>query len=130
MKNNGQVMLITVLTLSGTILGATAIAGLLMLYQIRQTSDVINSTKAIFAADAGMAWRLYKFFKADGQACKNCPDGGACPQPDFTNSASFQSTCQEVISSTTQSVTFRSNGNAFKNNRAFELVFTRELPGP
>ncbi len=123
-------MLITVLVLSGTLLGATAIAGLLMLYQIRQTSDVINSTKAIFAADAGMEWRLYKFFKADGQTCKDCPNGAACPQPAFSNSASFQSTCSEQLSSTTQSVTLRSNGNAFKNNRAFELSFTRQVSAP
>lgn len=123
-------MLITVLVLSGTLLGATAIAGLLMLYQIRQTSDVINSTKAIFAADAGMEWRLYKFFKADNQTCKDCPDGAACPQPVFTNGASFQSTCSEQLSGTTKTVTFRSNGNASKNNRAFELSFTSEAPAP
>src|SRR3989338_10873566 len=77
----GQIMLLTVLALSGTILGATTIAGLLMVYQIRQSNDIVNSTKAIFAADAGLEWRLYKFFKFDSQACKDCPDGGACPQP-------------------------------------------------
>lgn len=128
--NHGQVMLITVLVLSGTLLTATTIAGLLMLYQIRQTTDVINSTKAVFAADAGMEWRLYKFFKADEQVCKNCPDGGACPQPIFANDASFQSACLEQRSTSTQNVILRSKGNVFKNNRAFELNFTRDLPNP
>lgn len=129
-QNSGQVMLITVLALSGALLGATTISGLLMLYQIRQTADVVNSTKAIFAADAGLEWRLYKFFKTDSQTCKDCPDGGQCPQPTFANNASFQSTCQEQIFGAEQNITLRSVGKAFKNSRALELVFTRSLPAP
>ena len=58
-NENGQVMLITVLALGGILLGATAIGGLLMTYQIRQSSDITNSTKAIMAADAGIEWALY-----------------------------------------------------------------------
>ena len=46
-------MLLAVLTLGATMLGATTIAGLLMVYQIRQTTDFENSAKAVFAADAG-----------------------------------------------------------------------------
>jgi hypothetical protein len=55
-------MLITVLSLGGTILGATAIAGLLMLYQIRSATDFANSAKAVFAADAGTEWAQYNYF--------------------------------------------------------------------
>ena len=55
-------MLIAVLTLGGAILGATTLAGLLMLYQIRATTDTENSAKAIFAADAGVNWALYSYF--------------------------------------------------------------------
>ena len=46
-------MILTVLALGGAVLGATTVAGLLMLYQLRQTSDMANSARAIFAADAG-----------------------------------------------------------------------------
>ncbi len=66
-KNNkqarsGQVMLLTVLIVSGTILGATSIAGILMLNQIRQSINVEHSLRAIFAADAGLEWQLYNNF--------------------------------------------------------------------
>ena len=58
----GQVMLLTVLAISGTLLGATTIAGLLMVYQLRQSVDAGISARAIFAADSGLEWGLYKFF--------------------------------------------------------------------
>lgn len=64
-KNNGQVMLLAVLVLSGTILGATTIAGLLMLNQIWQATNVGHSTQAIFAADTGVEWELFKLFQPD-----------------------------------------------------------------
>src|SRR3989344_7426978 len=99
-NKRGQVMLITILAISGTILGATAIAGLLMLYQIRQSTDIASSAKSVYAADSGIEWRLYKFFKTDGQVCNDCPDGGVCPQPGFSNNANFQASCESAAPST------------------------------
>jgi hypothetical protein len=58
-SQSGQAMLLAVLTIGATMLSATTIAGLLMLYQIRQTIDFGNSAKAVFAADAGTEWALY-----------------------------------------------------------------------
>ena len=55
-------MILTVLALGGTILGATAIAGTLMLYQLRQAKDTESSTEAIYNSDAGMECGLYQFF--------------------------------------------------------------------
>jgi hypothetical protein len=74
-------MLLTVLALGGTILGATTIAGLLTVYQIRQTSDIANSAKAFAAADAGIEWGLYQFFKP--------PPGGTATAPVFSNGILF-----------------------------------------
>src|SRR3989344_3151027 len=75
-KNNaGQTMILTVLTLGGTLLSISLVAGLLILFQIRQSGDLANSTKALFAADAGVEWYLqhkgllihpYTFKSADG----------------------------------------------------------------
>ena len=62
MNKKGQVMILTVLIVSGTILGATTIAGILMLNQIRQATNVEHSLQAIFAADAGLEWELYNNF--------------------------------------------------------------------
>jgi len=120
----GQVMLITVLALSGTILGATAIAGLLMVYQLRQSNDVINSNKAIFAADSGLEWRLYRFLKVDGQICNPECDGGgsgACPKPTFGNGADFKTTC-ELLGGATTTVKVKATGAAGNSSRAFEIV--------
>ena len=116
----GQIMLLTVLALSGTILGATTIAGLLIVYQIRQSSDIVNSTKAIFAADAGLEWRLYKFFKFDSQACKDCPDGGACPQPSFGNGVSLQTACEVAEGGAATKI--KSTGTSVNASRALEIV--------
>ncbi len=61
----GQVMLLAVLVISGTILGATTIAGMLMLNQLRQATNIGLSMQAIFAADTGIEWELFKLFKPD-----------------------------------------------------------------
>lgn len=55
-------MLLTVLIISGSILGATTVAGLLMIHQIRQTTNVIDSLQAVYAADTGLEWKLYNSF--------------------------------------------------------------------
>jgi hypothetical protein len=54
-------MILTVLMLGGTLLGATTIAGLLMLFQVRQAADIASSAKAFFAADSGIEWAWYQF---------------------------------------------------------------------
>lgn len=56
-------MILTVIMLGGLILTATAIAGLLTIYQIRQSNDAVNSTRAFFAADAALEWQLFKSYK-------------------------------------------------------------------
>ncbi len=78
-------MLLTVVLLSGIILGTTAISGTLMLNQLRQATNATDSQEAIFAADTGIEWELYKRFKD-----KNYP------QPLMGNGAIF-----ETASSTT-----------------------------
>lgn len=102
--NSGQVMLLTVLILGGTILSASTIAGYLMTLKIRASSDIANSAKAIFAADAGVEWELYKQFK-----------NSEYPKPLFSNNADFTS------SNDGQNV--KSTGQASNSFRAFEIEF-------
>ena len=85
-NKKGQVLLLTTLTIGGVLLGATAIAGFLMVYQIKQTADLANSGKAIFAADTGIEWGLYQFFKP----------GSSRAAPAFSNGATFTATCSPV----------------------------------
>ena len=57
-------MLLAMIALGGAILGATTIAGILITYQIRATTDTKNSAKAIFAADSAVEWALYDYYCA------------------------------------------------------------------
>ncbi|MDP3999740.1 MAG: hypothetical protein Q8P76_04110 [bacterium] len=133
MRNErGQVMLLTVLLLSGTILSATTIAGLLMLYQIRQATDIANSTKAIYAADTGIERRVYDIFLDPDGLCSLSE-----PSLDGTldNGAAFQVACDKQTQtnadgSKTETITIRSTGNANKNYRALETVLARDIPPP
>ncbi len=128
-------MLLTVVILSGLLLSASTIGGLLMLYQIRQSADIANSSKAIYAADSGLEWRLYKFFK-DGAKCLDCPDGQNCTQPSFSNDAAiFQASCVLQSStladgSTEDDLTVKATGEASRNYRALETTFSRVTPPP
>ncbi len=54
-------ILITIL-MGGLILSATAIAGLLMFYQLQQTSNTAASGMAIFAADAATESALESYY--------------------------------------------------------------------
>ena len=98
----GQVMLSTVLVIGGLLLGASSIAGLLMVYQLRQTSNAINSTKAIFAADTGIEWELYVMLKDPNY-----------PKPAMTNQSDFSTTVYGTS-------TVRSVGTSGNSSRAFE----------
>lgn len=84
-KTEGQVLLITVLVLGGSILGATTIAGLLLSYQIRQATDLVNSGKAIYAADAGLEWGKLLYFNSSTAMSRG--------QPSMNNGTNFTVTC-------------------------------------
>lgn len=90
----GQLMLITVLILGGTILGASAIAGLITTYRIRQSSDAKDSAIAIFAADAGLERAFYRCFK---QVPANCSD--------------FDSSSDQLSNGSSYSVTYATVGS-------------------
>ncbi|MEK7624297.1 MAG: hypothetical protein AAB404_01020 [Patescibacteria group bacterium] len=103
-RDTGQVMLLTTLVVGGLLLGASAIAGLMMVYQIRQSSDVVNSTKAVFAADSGVEWELYRMFKDSDY-----------PKPIMTNQTDFSTTVSG-------SNIVKSVGSSNRSSRAFEIT--------
>ncbi len=94
-KNNGQAMMIVVLILSGIIIGATSISGLLTARQTRQSADSGSLAIAISAADAGLEWRMFKLYEDwkegnlellvdDLYHCSDCEDGLHCDKkPEF-----------------------------------------------
>jgi hypothetical protein len=120
-QRRGQVMILAALVIGGTILSATSIAGLLTVYQLRAATDVSRSAKAIFAADAGIEWGLYEFFR-----------GTNATAPTFTNNATVVMNCYNAnddptlttpIPCTTPTTTvIRAVGTGNNTaNRAFEM---------
>jgi hypothetical protein len=106
MKNNyikGQIILLTVLVLGGALLGVSTIAGYLMVLKIREASDVTNATKAIYAAETGIQWELYKTFK----------NNSASDVPVMTNKTTFESSSSDQK--------FQAIGESARDFRAIEM---------
>ncbi|MEI6479646.1 MAG: hypothetical protein WCO21_02340 [bacterium] len=61
-KNSGQVVIISTILIGGAILAATAISGFTLFLEIRQLNDSVQSSKAIYAADAGIEDSLYCYY--------------------------------------------------------------------
>lgn len=122
-------MLIAVLSLGGAILGATAVAGLLTLYQLRAANDSENSAKAIFAADAGVEWTLFDYYCGmDGRCASGAPDttgdfpafigSGATLKIACSDAGGATSTCSDA-STTISAITVGTSGNS---SRAFAVA--------
>ncbi len=128
----GQAMILTVLAIGGAIMGATAIAGLLMLYQINATTDVAHSSQAILAADSGVNWALFDQFcnvTTTASPISRCPGGGEQPLFTFADGATTTITCYDAagtttLCSTTSSLTAISIGSSLTSKRAFSLDFS------
>ncbi len=122
-------MLIAVLTFGGAILGATTIAGLLMLYQIRATRDAESSAKAIFAADTGVEWALFDYYcDADGRCMGS--DREQAPVGTLGNDATAVVTCYDGTGvtvapcSASTTISAISKGGYSDAKRAFSLDFS------
>jgi hypothetical protein len=136
-NDSGQAMLIAVLSLGGAILGATTVAGLLTLYQLRAANDSQNSAKAIFAADSGVEWTLFNYYCGitnPSRCSDGAPDGGnAVPSadslPSFINGsgATVLITCSDLngdpsaCSDVSATVTGVSVGSSVNSKRAFAV---------
>lgn len=124
-SRNGQVMILTVLALGGTLLGATTVAGLLTLYQIRNSKNISNSAKAIFAADAGVEWGLFNFVCANAGSQSPCVP--IAELPEFSNGSEVEVSCYgggAKVDCTDPTVTsLRSVGSNGGSTRAFEASF-------
>ncbi len=108
-KENGQVMVLSVLMLGGILLSVSAFAGLLMVYQIKQINDAVNSAKAIFAADAGIEWQTFNFYNSSTPI----------ESPQFLNGATVTSS----INFESSTVDIRSQGFSGNVVRALEAIY-------
>ena len=114
-------MILAVLSLGGAMLGATAIAGLLMLYQLRTVTDSENSAKAIFAADAGVEWALFTYFNPSNGATMSSLGNGAT----YTVICYDNSAVPQVVpcNDPTPPAFAVSRGQSLESARAFYVTF-------
>jgi len=88
-NQKGQVMIVVSLALGGVMLTSIVIGGILITNQIRQAGNIVNSAKALYAADAALEWGMYQFYKKDTSA----------EAPSSTNNITFTTLCYSGASS-------------------------------
>lgn len=115
-EKKGQVMLLTVVLLSGVILASTSLAGLLVLYQLKLATNIKTSTQAIFAADAGIEWAFYNESKLGGSL--PYPNNG----PKMTNGSKVS-----ITKNATDPFPLKAIGQSGRSARAFQANVP---PGP
>ena len=145
-SQRGQVMLLTVLVLSACFLSFPFVAGLLTFYQLRQAGSVVNSVKAIYAAETGLELELYRWYKerdiCHGLPLPSPPSGAlqwnpdptlypvsplCYPSPTLQNSAGYETTItyrlfnQGGSASVTTLQSIKSTGQAGNAARAFQV---------
>ena len=108
-STTGQALLLSILALGGVVLSATTIAGLVMTYQIRQTTEAADSAEAVFAADAGIECGLYRALKSG-----SCPLGSGA----FSNDARYEVT----VNDRGGSVDIVSKGSSRNSWRSFRIT--------
>lgn len=67
--NKGQAMLLSVLLIGTSVLVITSLAGYLILQRIRMGYQFVDSTRALFAADAGIECEFYNNLKGGDIDC-------------------------------------------------------------
>jgi len=115
-KQNGQVMIVVVLALGAVMIGANIVGGVLINSQIRQSTNIIDSTKAIYAADAAIEAGYYQFLKGNNVSLT------------FSNRASSTIKCfddlrNSVSCNATSVSSIVGQGFAGRVTRALELQF-------
>jgi len=109
-------MLLTVILLSGAVLASTSLAGLLILYQLRQATDTKSSMQAIFAADTGIEWAFYNENKRPISEREAYPKTiNLTSTPSLSNGATAT-----ITKSATDALPIKSIGQSGRSARAFQ----------
>jgi len=62
-RKNGQALILSTVLIGSALLSASAIAGFVLFFQIRQAGDSESSAAAFYAADAGMEKAIYCYYR-------------------------------------------------------------------
>lgn len=113
-------MVLTVLVLSSAVLALSAIGGYMMLIRLRINSDIANTTKAIYIADAGLECEAYK--QSDPSSGIDC---NAAPYNSFPHTSGVVNASASYAASYTagppsrfilSTGTYRSSGRSLRMN--------------
>ena len=110
----GQLMIVTVLLLGGVVMSAASLLGFLIVYKLRQATDIADSAKAVFASDAGREWELWQALKLGSRL-------GSSGCPNFTNKAGFETSVS--IGDDDRTLYIISSGRASKNIRVWAWIW-------
>lgn len=78
-------MILTVVILGGIIISIASLMSYLIINNLRQSTDISLSARAVFASDAGREWELWKAIKKGELPTEGSDD--SCPT--FSNGAQF-----------------------------------------
>lgn len=135
--NAGQAMVMVTIIIGVLMASASAVAGLLTFYELRQATDTEESSMAFYAADAGMEKTLYCYFTFPGinelnQVCDLGLEGGE-PKLVLENTAEAETDLEcidsdqnEVLCSDNELVvgfTLKSFGVAKDTERVLDTFF-------
>ena len=112
-ENKGQVMLLSIVIIGTSIMVVTIIAGYLMVQRLRFSSNMADSAKALFAADAGIECEQYNIFHPG--SVFNCNDPAVLNFDDPLVSAQ---TINNMVN-----FYIKSTGTSNKSKRAFYLSY-------
>lgn len=121
----------TVIMIGGILFMATTVAGLLMFYQIQSSTSFEESTKALYAADAGLdAAVYYYFYEFDfGQECyPNACNIPPSEMPTFANGAEI--TRAEILTpppSSGEPIAITVRGESGRTARLLQITFSSSL---
>lgn len=119
--NKGQVMILSVLLISSAVLAAASLAGLLILFQLRQATDAESSAKAVFAADSGIERALFARYQEN-----HCESGEGVDIVSPQNFFSFENVDVEfrvVFSEGDGCNSAKSTALTGRSSRSFEILF-------
>ena len=120
-NQQGQAMILTVLVLSSTVLSLSAIGSYLMMIRLRVSSNIVNTTKAIYIADAGIECEAYNQLKAGGVI--NCNDGGSYNAFLYNGGVADPGASYATVYVPGAGAYARSTGSYRNVNRSFRLDF-------
>lgn len=114
-QNSGQIMLLSIMIIGTSILVISVVAGYLTVQRLRFSSNMVDSAKAIFAADAGIECEQYNIFHPDPGDTFNCNDSVVL---DFEDSLVSVQTIRNMVG-----FYIKSTGTSNKSKRAFYLSY-------